>query len=109
MSTLSPLARIFLVCVVCAAGAVPAQAQAPGPGGSAGQGEPVRLAEADFEAVRLTKIVTAVRIPAGMIALDGRLDEAAWALASPGGGLHRPHSRQRHAGRGANRSSRPLR
>ena len=84
MSTLSPLARIFLVCVVCAAGAVPAQAQAPGPGGPAGQGEPVRLAEADFEAVRLTKIVTAVRI-AGGITLDGRLDEPAWKLASPVG------------------------
>ena len=84
MSTLSPLARIFLVCVVCAAGAVPAQAQAPGPGGPAGQGEPVRLAEGDFEGVRLTKIVTAVRI-AGGITLDGRLDEPEWKLASPVG------------------------
>ena len=84
MSTLSPLVRILLVCVVCAAGAVPAEAQAPGPGGPAGQGEPVRLAEADFEAVRLKKIVTAIRIT-DRITLDGRLDEPAWKLASPVG------------------------
>ena len=84
LSVSSPFLRILLICVVCAAGAVPAEAQAPDPGGPAGQGNPVRLAEADFEAVRLKKIVTAVRI-AGGITLDGRLDEPEWKLASPVG------------------------
>ena len=38
--------------------------------------------EIDYEAIRLGKIVTAVRI-SERISLDGRLDEPAWELASP--------------------------
>ena len=38
--------------------------------------------EIDYEAIRLEKIVSAVRISES-ISLDGRLDEPAWALASP--------------------------
>ena len=47
-----------------------------------GQPGVLRLTEADFEAVRLKKIVTAIRIT-DPIVLDGRLDEPAWKLASP--------------------------
>ena len=41
-----------------------------------------RLAESEYEAVRQTRILTAVRIT-DKILLDGRLDEPAWALAVP--------------------------
>ena len=75
--------RIVLICALGAVAAATAAAQAPDPGGQ-GQANAGRLAEADFEAVRLKKIVTAVRI-SDAIALDGRLDEPAWQLASPVG------------------------
>jgi hypothetical protein len=78
MSISSASRWILLVCVVGAVGGGPAEAQAP----AAGSGANGRLAEADFEAVRLKKIVTAVRIT-DAITLDGRLDEPAWKLASP--------------------------
>jgi hypothetical protein len=41
------------------------------------------LAESEFEAVRLTKVLTAVRIDE-RITLDGRFDEPAWGRAIPG-------------------------
>jgi hypothetical protein len=75
---ISALLWILFVCIVTAIGAVPAAAQAP----AAGSGASGRLAEADFEAVRLKKVVTAIRIT-DAITLDGRLDEPAWKLASP--------------------------
>ncbi len=44
---------------------------------------PGSSAPIDYEAVRLSKIVSAVRIEKEQISLDGRLDEAVWKLASP--------------------------
>jgi len=41
-----------------------------------------RLAEADYEAERLKRVITAVRIKE-KITLDGKLDEPAWKLAVP--------------------------
>jgi len=70
-------------CVVllglCVGTALPARAQSTS---ANSQSEVRALAESDYEAVRLKKIVTAVRIDSD-ITLDGRLDEPAWALASP--------------------------
>ena len=71
--------QILFVCVVTAAGAIPVEAQTQNVNGQPGVR---RLVEADFEAVRLKKVVTAVHIT-DPIALDGRLDEPAWQLASP--------------------------
>jgi hypothetical protein len=76
---MNALVWFLVVCVVGAVTAVPVGAQTPAPNGQAGVR---RLAGADFEAVRLKKIITAVRIT-DAIALDGRLDEPAWQLASP--------------------------
>jgi len=61
-----PIFRIILVCFafVLSAFATPAQ-------------EPI-----DFEAVRQTRVMTAVRIT-DEISLDGRLEERAWELAAP--------------------------
>ena len=80
MAPMSALLWILLVCVVGAVSAVPLEAQPP----VNGQTDVRRLAESDFEAVRLTKIITAVRIT-DAIALDGRLDEPVWKLATPAG------------------------
>jgi hypothetical protein len=55
-------------------GAAQAFAQAPGGTG--------RLAESDYEAERLKRNITAVRIHE-KISLDGRLSEPAWQLAQP--------------------------
>jgi hypothetical protein len=41
-----------------------------------------QIQEADLEAIRATKIVTALRITEN-ITLDGRLEERAWELAAP--------------------------
>ena len=69
--------RVLLVCVV-AVGSGSAYAQGP-----TGNGTPkVRIAEADFEAERLKRVITAVRIT-DKITLDGRLDEPAWKQAVP--------------------------
>jgi hypothetical protein len=67
------LLRLFLIGALASAGAS-AYAQSP-PGVRA-------LTEAEFDVIRTTKIVTAVRIREP-IAIDGRLDEPAWSLASP--------------------------
>ena len=69
--------RLLLLCLAAAG---PVHAQTP-----AGNGAPeVRpLAESEFEAVRLTKVLTAVRIDE-RITLDGRFDEPAWGRAIPG-------------------------
>src|SRR5713101_8763337 len=75
---MTALVWILLVCVVGAVSAGPVEAQTP----VNGQAAVRRLVEADFEAVRLTKIITAVRITEA-IKLDGRLDEPAWRLALP--------------------------
>ena len=75
---MSRLARTLVACVVGALGAVPVEAQTPGGNGNGGVH---RLVESEFEAVRLTKILTAIRIT-DPITLDGRLDEPAWKLAS---------------------------
>ena len=57
-----------------------AEAQTPGANGGPG----VRpLEESEFEAIRLQKILTAVRIDE-RITLDGRFDEPAWQRATPG-------------------------
>jgi hypothetical protein len=78
MTSMRPPACVVSLCI-CVGGALPAHAQSP----SADSPLEVRaLAESDYEAVRLQKIVTAVRIDSD-ITLDGRLDEPAWALASP--------------------------
>src|SRR5258707_251782 len=71
---------IRLACVVGAVSAVSVEAQTP----VNGQAAVRRLAEADFEAVRRTKIITVVRIN-DAITLEGRLDERAWKFASPAG------------------------
>jgi uncharacterized protein DUF5916/cellulose/xylan binding protein with CBM9 domain len=79
-----------LCCLGCLAGAAllvgsaPAAAQSPAGNGQTGNGAAVvhRLTEAEFDAVRATRILTAVRTT-DRIELDGRLDEPAWALASP--------------------------
>ncbi len=72
------LSRRFLL--VCLATAVPAYPQTPGGNGATA----VRpLAESEFEAIRLQKILTAVRIDE-RITLDGRFDEPAWKRAVPG-------------------------
>jgi hypothetical protein len=70
--------RTLLACFLTAAGAVPAFSQTPNGVAAA----PFRLAEADYEAERLRRIVTAVRITEE-ITLDGRLDEPGWKLAAP--------------------------
>ena len=72
--------RLLLACLLSAGGAVPAYSQA----GVGDDAVKARLAEADYEAERLKRISTAVRI-AGGITLDGRLDEPEWKLASPVG------------------------
>jgi len=67
--------RFLLLCLVSA---VPASAQTPAdPGVAKG-----RLAEADYEAERLKRVITAVRI-SEEITLDGRLDEELWKRAVP--------------------------
>jgi hypothetical protein len=60
--------------------ALAADAAAQTPGAPA---EPRALAESEFEAIRLKKNVTAIRI-SEPITLDGRFDEPAWARAEPG-------------------------
>jgi hypothetical protein len=60
--------HIVLVGFVCTAGAVPAWAQG--------------LTEAQFESIRLSKVVTAVRLNEA-ITFDGRLDEPVWQQAEP--------------------------
>jgi hypothetical protein len=70
-----------VVFVVAVLGIAKLDAQAPGLNGTPSVH---RLDESEFEAVRLTKVVTAVRIDEA-ITLDGRLDEAAWARAVPAG------------------------
>ena len=58
----------------------PAYPQTPGANGAPA----VRpLAESEFEAIRLQKVLTAVRIDE-RITLDGRFDEPAWQRAIPG-------------------------
>ncbi|HEY3044678.1 MAG TPA: DUF5916 domain-containing protein [Vicinamibacterales bacterium] len=79
--------RILLVCLVVIAtpGRVHAQNGNGGTGGNAVLGTPparTRIPEADYEAERLKRVITAVRI-AEKITLDGRLDEPAWKLAVP--------------------------
>jgi hypothetical protein len=65
---------------VCAVSASTAAAQSPAESGGAAERV---LAESEFEAVRLQKVITAVRITEP-ITLDGQFDEPAWALAVPG-------------------------
>lgn len=66
-------AGLFIACLVLTASA---HAQAAGQSGQA----PVPV---DYDAVRLTKVITALRITEA-ITLDGRLDEPAWKVAVPG-------------------------
>src|SRR6266550_2096355 len=70
--------KILLVCLAAAVDAFPVEAQTVG-----GPSRPTdRIAEADYEAERLKRVITAVRI-AEKITLDGRLDEPAWKQAVP--------------------------
>ncbi|HVH26808.1 MAG TPA: DUF5916 domain-containing protein [Vicinamibacterales bacterium] len=63
--------------------AMPASAQTPID--DAREPEPRALEEGEFEAVRLQKVVTAVRLTENeSITLDGQFDEAAWSRAVPG-------------------------
>jgi hypothetical protein len=59
----------LLIGLVCTAAAVPVFAQE-------------RLSEAQFESIRLSKTVTAVRLTEA-ITFDGRLDDPVWRLAEP--------------------------
>jgi len=52
-------------------------AQQPAAAAPAAQSTPI-----DYEAVRLAKVITAIRISEGIV-LDGRLDEAVWQTVSP--------------------------
>jgi Domain of unknown function (DUF5916)/Carbohydrate family 9 binding domain-like len=81
LSMFSALVSILLVFILGALGAVSAEAQTAGGNGN---GAVHRLIESEFEAVRQTKIITAVRIT-DSITLDGRLDEPAWQRATPAG------------------------
>lgn len=65
--SISAMNRLICTAFICAASAAPALAQSP---------------EIDYEAIRLTRIVTAIRITEG-ITLNGRLDEPAWKQAAP--------------------------
>jgi hypothetical protein len=63
------MTRVLCVLVICLAAAVPGSAQS---------------VEIDHEAIRTTRIITAVKITEG-ITLDGRLDEPIWAQAPVAG------------------------
>ncbi len=65
---------------VCLTSAVSAFAQSPQTG--TGEVRAARAAVIDYEAVRATKIVRAIRITEKM-AIDGTLDEPAWERAAP--------------------------
>jgi len=69
--------RILFACLISACGALPASSQTP-----AGNTAKPRLAEADFEAERLRRVATAIRVTE-KITLDGRLDEPGWKLSVP--------------------------
>jgi hypothetical protein len=71
--------QALFICLLSMGGAVPVQAQAVP--GDADAVQP-RLAEADYEAERLKRVITALRITE-KITLDGRLDEPGWKLAVP--------------------------
>ena len=66
------------MCLASAGSALPVYAQSAG-GNGAAKG---RIADADYEAERLKRVITTVRITE-KITLDGRLDEPAWKLAVP--------------------------
>ncbi len=68
----------MLLVSLVAASAVPAYAQVPASNG----GSRSRLAEADYDAERLKRVVTAIRVTE-KITLDGRLDEPGWTLGVP--------------------------
>jgi hypothetical protein len=70
--------RFLVVGLVVCVGAAPRDLRAQN--GNGGAVRP-RLAEADYEAERLRRIITAVRITE-KITLDGRLDEPGWKLAA---------------------------
>ncbi len=59
--------RLICTLVICSATVAPAHAQ---------------LSDAEFEAIRLSRVVTAIRITEA-ITLDGRLDESVWQQAVP--------------------------
>jgi hypothetical protein len=70
-----------MTCVVAAWLFAVGSAFAQSPAG-AGQETPTRAAAIDYDAVRATKVVRAVRITEGIV-IDGRLEEPAWRLATP--------------------------
>ncbi|HVH25751.1 MAG TPA: DUF5916 domain-containing protein [Vicinamibacterales bacterium] len=63
---------------------VPSSAQTPPPGGTPG---PARGDAIDYDAIRATKSVRAVRI-SEPITIDGQLEEPAWQRASPATGFY---------------------
>jgi hypothetical protein len=77
MKQFSRVAAVWLI------SAVPAFAQSP----AGGQVSASRAAVIDYEAVRATKIVKAVRITEE-ITIDGSLEEPAWRLAIPATGFY---------------------
>jgi hypothetical protein len=86
---MSPWLRVACTIVVCLAVRSTAFAQSPADGSGNGGADPASrpelrvLAESEFEAVRVQKIITAVRITE-RITLDGQFEEPAWSLAAPG-------------------------
>jgi hypothetical protein len=79
---MNPWRAAAFSCVLVAAAAAPAAAQSGGE--SADPAPEARiLDESEFEAVRVQKIITALRITE-RITLDGRFDEPAWSRALPG-------------------------